>query len=203
MPTQSVGTIRWWMVGGSLLAMRYSTPKRCCGCTGLIASKLPPTGTGFRSQWAQRGKSTDDRSHALRGSALNDALRHRDAERPTGMPTRSVGTIRRVTSDGAPGTKPWGGSLLAMRYSTPRRCCGCTGLIASKLPPTGIGFRSQWAQCGISTDDRSHALRGSALNDALRHRDAERPVCMPTQSVGTIRQVTSDGAPGTKPWEGA
>jgi hypothetical protein len=47
-------------------------------------------------------------------------------------------------------------------------------------------------------DDRAHAPRGSESTEDPRHRDAERPDCTPTRSMGTIRQLASEGARGTK-----
>jgi len=57
-----------------------------------------------------------------------------------------IGTSRPITEAGRcrtviyrTNTKPWEQACLRRRYSSRKRCIGCTGLFASKLAPTGSG----------------------------------------------------------------
>ena len=110
--------------------------------------------------------TADDGSHALRGNSVRTLCVPATRSVYSGVPTRSVGTIRVFG--------------------------GCTGVIASKLPPT---IRHSACTCAATTFlpvvlDGSHALRGNPVRTLCVPVTRSVYSGVPTRSVGTIRVLS-------------
>ncbi len=130
-----------------------------------------PRGAWERSGWGRCGDK--DRSHALRGNAATDALRHCGFQPvakgeagtrsvPGGVTTRSVGTIRVVRC----GDKDRSHALRHSGLDLVDNGEAGTRSVPGDIPTRSVGT-IRVGRCGDK--DRSHALRGNAATDALRH----------------------------------
>jgi hypothetical protein len=90
-----------------------------CGFTGLVASKLPPT---------------DSRCSTKRRSGL---VRDNATRRYTGCGCSGPFASKLARTDWRNRGRLWEAACWRWRRSGWQICCGFTGLVASKLPPTG------------------------------------------------------------------